>query len=232
MRIGCAIIVAICLSVSNICLAAAKTSATQSPAVTTTHISVQQRLVTFIKKTITTLHYSAYKTGGTRFDLTHGVYVVDCSHYVDHVLHAVYPKAYSSLVRSTGAEAPDSENYYHFFTELPHKSIAYWNKVDSVNQLRPGDILVMRYQNHAQVSTGGHVMIVMKKPMQNTNAYLVRVADSARAGHSQDTRRHSGIGIGTLFLKADPVSGQPYAYAWKRGEYWKDNVSFAMGRPV
>jgi hypothetical protein len=136
------------------------------------------------------------------------------------------------LVRSTGADDPNSENYYHFFAALPSEPVTNWDKVNSVDQLQPGDILVIRYQNHAQVPVGGHVMIVMNKPVHDTDAFLVRVADSARAGHSQDTRRHSGIGIGTLLLKADPVSGQPYAYAWKEGGYWQDNVSFAMGRPA
>jgi hypothetical protein len=194
--------------------------------------SVQQQIVDFTQKTINNLRYSTYKLGGTRFDPAHGVYVVDCSHYVDHILHAAYPHAYSSLVQSTGADTPNSENYYHFLATLPDQNVSNWDKVESVDALQPGDILVIRYQNRRQVAVGGHVMIVMNKPVQTMDAYLVQVADSARTGHSSDTRHHSGIGMGTLLLKADPSTGQPYAYAWKAGSYWQDNVSFAMGRPV
>ncbi len=76
-------------------------------------------------------------------------------------------------------------------------------------------------------------MIVMSKPIFDTNAFLVRVADSASAGHGDDTRSHhvSGIGIGTLLLKVNPHTGQPNAYAWNFSSYWNNNVKFAMGRP-
>ena len=54
-------------------------------------------------------------------------------------------------------------------------------------------------------------MVVMSKPIPSDDAYLVRVADSAPSGHSQDTRQShtSGIGIGTLLLKVNPKTGKP-----------------------
>ena len=77
-------------------------------------------------------------------------------------------------------------------------------------------------------------MVVMNKPVFDEDAYLVRVADSAPSGHSEDTRRahKSGIGIGTLLLKVDSRTGRPSAYAWKVGSRWKQNVTFAMARPI
>lgn len=198
--------------------------------------SIKQRLVNLVDKTVDTLRYSAYKLGGKHFDASQGVYILDCSNYVDHVLQLTYPNAYSSLVNSTGSESPTSQHYYDFFTRLSDDHPKhYWNKVDDVNELEPGDILVFRYKNHARAATQGHVMIVMDKPISDdTNALLVRVADSAPSGHSEDTRlpHDSGIGIGTLLIKADPKTGHPFAYAWKFGSRWKKNVSFAMGRPV
>jgi hypothetical protein len=196
--------------------------------------SIEQRLVSFVHDTVTTLRYSAYKLGGSHFDPSRGIYVVDCSNYVDHVLEVVYPHAYSSLVNSSGSNAPNTQHYYDFFTGLAGSEQRDWNKIKDVEELQPGDIVVFRYKNPTGRLAGGHVMVVMNKPVHEIDGYLVRVADSAPVGHSEDTRpgRVSGIGIGTLLLKADPDTGQPSAYAWKVGSRWKHNVNFAMARPV
>ncbi len=56
--------------------------------------SIEKRLVTFVHQTVETLNYSVYKLGGSQFDPSRGVYVVDCSNYVDHILQEVSPNAY------------------------------------------------------------------------------------------------------------------------------------------
>lgn len=195
--------------------------------------SVEKQVVAFVDKTVANLRYSYYKLGGKHFDLSRGIYVLDCSNFVDHILKETSPHAYSSLVSATGADAPASQHYYNFFTELSNDPDSYWNKVENVDELRPGDILVFRYKNRRGTETGGHVMVVMNKPIRDDDVFLVRVADSAPSGHSEDTRgRTSGIGIGTLLLKANSRTGEPSAYAWGLGGYWNKNVSIAMARPV
>ncbi len=195
--------------------------------------SVKQDVVDFVKKTVHNLHYSSYKLGGKRFDPERGVYIVDCSNFVDHILQSVYPDAYSNLVDSVGADNPATTHYFHFFHNLANES-NYWNKINDIEQLQPGDILVFRYKNSRGAETGGHVMVVMDKPERASDVYFVRVADSARSRHSADTRQvnESGIGIGTLLLKANPKTGQPSAFAWGINGYWNRNVKFAMARPV
>lgn len=195
--------------------------------------SIEQRLVNFVQKSISNLHYSSYKLGGTKIDSTQGIYIVDCSGYVDHTLRAVFPNAYLSLVNSSGTEKPNTSHYYNFFTSLNDDPDEFWSKVEDIEQLQPGDILVFRYK-HARRNAGGHVMVVMNKPVQDGDSYLVSVADSAASGHSEDTRQAhvSGVGIGTLLLKVNPKTRQPSAYAWKVGSRWKRNVSFAMARPM
>jgi len=192
--------------------------------------SIEQSLVNFVHKTVDTVRYTAYKLGGSHFDTSHGVYVVDCSTYVDNILETTHPDAYSTLINSSGSEKPTTKEYYNFFSKLNDDS-DNWNKVDNVKELRPGDILVFRYKGSR---TGGHVMVVMNTPKKTTNSYTIRVADSASSGHSQDTRagHNSGIGIGTLQLKINPKTGEPSAYAWKVGSCWKKNVKFAMARPT
>lgn len=197
--------------------------------------SLEHRLVEFVHKTVETVRYSAYKLGGRRFDASRGIYVLDCSDYVDNILEAVNPKAYWSLADATGSDKPTSQHYYQFFSGLSEYPSYYWNKVDDVERLEPGDILVFRKKNSMGHQTGsGHVMVVMNKPIFDEDAYLVRVADSAPSGHSEDTRmpHKSGIGIGTILIKVNPQTGRPSAYAWKVGSRWKQNVTFAMARPV
>jgi hypothetical protein len=196
--------------------------------------SMEDRLVNFVNSTVDTLRYSVYKLGGRKFDTSRGIYILDCSDYVDNILQAVYPNAYGNLVNSTGTEKPTSQHYYHFFSKLDDESNRYWNRIDDVDQLRPGDILVFRTKNRTGSETGGHVMVVMNKPTSDENVFIVRVADSAPSGHSDDTRQAnaSGIGVGNLMLKVNPNTGEPKAYAWKEGSRWKNNVNFAMARPV
>jgi cell wall-associated NlpC family hydrolase len=196
--------------------------------------TVKKSVVDFVEKTVDNLHYSSYKLGGKRFDPARGVYIVDCSNFVDNILQNVYPDAYSSLVNSVGADNPASQHYFNFFHDLASASDSHWNKVNDVEQLQPGDILVFRYKNSRGAETGGHVMVVMEKPEQASDVFFVRVADSAPSRHSEDTRHlhESGIGIGTLLLKANPITGKPSAFAWGVNGYWNKNVKFAMARPV
>lgn len=207
--------------------------------------SMQQRLVSFVNNTIDTLHYSAYKFGGSRFDSSKGIYIVDCSNYVDRILHAVSPSAYLHFENSMRTDSPSSSHYFQFFSKLRHDP--YWSKVKNVKELQAGDVLV--FKGNSAISTNrrharrhrrssptreGHVMVVMDTPVNQNGAYLVRVTDSAPVGHSEDTRavHVSGIGIGTMLLKVNPKTGQPLAYAWRTSSDWKRNVAFAMARPL
>lgn len=198
-------------------------------------IPSRKDMVAFVGHAVSTLRHNHYRLGGGRFDLSRGIYSLDCSRFVDKVLSQVYPAAFSNLVTATGTGLPATLHYYNFFSDLSHgQEESHWNRIDRIGQLRPGDILVFRYKNLHGRRTSGHVMVVMEKPVATTHqAYSVRVADSAPIRHSQDTRlaNESGIGIGTMLLKPTS-SGKPAAYAWELGGTWKNNVRFAMARPL
>jgi len=226
----CRIILVLLLCGTQVCFAFGTLNETDSSSPKTGFVSsFGQRLVNFVHKTVVNVKYTAYKLGGSHFDTLRGIYVVDCSTYIDNILKKIHPDAYTSLKNSSGSDKPTTKEYYNFFTQLKDDS-DYWNKIDYVKELRPGDILVFRNKG---AHTGGHVMVVMNEPTKDSNGYAVRVADSAPVGHSEDTRtlHNSGIGIGTLQLKVNPKTGEPSAYAWKVGSYWQKNVKFAMARP-
>lgn len=211
-----------------------KSPAAQSEPYYLKPLAAKKSIVEFVHNAVSNLRYSVYKFGGNYFNANKGVYVVDCSSFVDQLLKTASPHAYFSLVNASGADKPASQNYYQFFTQLTQSRYDFWNKVDNVSSLQAGDIVVFRYKNHRGISTGGHVMVVMDKPVRNTDVYFVRVADSARSRHSQDTRKahSSGIGVGTLLIKANPRTGHPSAYAWAVGGYWNQNVNIVMARPL
>lgn len=192
----------------------------------------EHKIVKFIKHTVSNLTYSAYKLGAGHFDISRGVYIVDCSTYVDRILKATHPTAFSRLTSWSGTANPTTYDYYHYFKEVANGDHNNnWHLIDGVDNLRPGDVIVFRYKKH----TKGHIMILMEKPKKHdTNTYSLRVTDSAPVGHSRDTRsrRVSGVGIGTMLLKINSKSARPYAYAWQIGAPWKNNVAFAMARPV
>lgn len=222
------------ISASSACLASTLFSDTFKNQPEGIVASIKKHLVEFIHESVATLRYSAYKLGGSRFDPDSGIYIVDCSGYVDYALKTIHPYSYSSLVKLSKSEKPNSLHYYDFFKGLSYETNEYWNKVEEIEELQPGDILVFRYKNKRGKVTGGHVMVVMNKPIREKDTFYVNVADSAPSGHSEDTRlsHDSGIGIGTLLLKVNPRTGHPAAFAWKVGKQWRTNVNFAMARPV
>lgn len=195
--------------------------------------AMKDRLVNFVSHTINNLKYTNYKFGGNHFDASKGVYVLDCSAYVDNVLESIHPDAYFDIVDKLGTDRLTSHDYYTFFRSLSEDGSGSWNAVKKVEELEAGDILVFRYKNKKGRITGGHVMVVMDTPVGDFDTYSVRVADSAPTKHSQDTRyKQSGVGIGTLSLKVNPTTGKPYAFAWREGAKWMKNVNFAMARPI
>lgn len=192
----------------------------------------EKNLVNYIESNINTLRYNSYRFGGTQIDTERGIYSLDCSSYVDHVLKFIYPDAFSSLVSWAGSNKPTTFDFYHYFNNLTQNKKSSWQIITTVEALRPGDVLVFRYKNTKKVRKG-HVMFVMDKPQRKAKSFFVRVADAAPYRHSKDTRRPhtSGIGIGTLSLKIDPKTFKPYAYAWSQGAPWRLS-KVAMARPL
>lgn len=191
-------------------------------------------LVHFVQNLVRNLKFSAYKLGGNRFDARRGVYVVDCSSYVDKILKTVHPRAFAKLVRYSGSVQPTTRDYYHFFNNLTDEPQSYWDTVDDISQLKAGDLLVFRYRDEPENVMKGHIVIVMDQPIRVKDTYRVRISDSAPVRHSHDTRmrRVSGIGIGTMLFKINPKTYQPMAYAWGLNSRWEKNVRFAMARPL
>lgn len=179
-----------------------------------------------------------YQLGGNCFNKVNGVYGLDCSAYIDHVLKDLDLNSYRSIAHWSRNYKPTSEDYYDFFNELPNNKIErHWFKIQNPLELQPGDILVFKYKNSEGKLAQGHVMVVMAKPIfirHQHNVLLIKISDDAPSGHSYDTRtKHaSGIGIGDLLLKINSITKKPIAYAWRVNAAWEEDMNFAMARPI
>jgi hypothetical protein len=83
----------------------------------------------------------------------------------------------------------------------------------------------------------GHVAILVHAPLVRApgdSAYLLRVADSSRLMHEDDTRHgRGGYGIGTILLDTDPKTGSPtgFSFAGSRATHaWGSRIVIA--RPL
>jgi hypothetical protein len=199
--------------------------------------NTSHKLLGYVKLTLQAIHHTRYRFGGKRFDPAKGIYAVDCSGYVNNLLGLSNPNAFHEILNHQQITRPSSTDYYRFLGQIPYgKKSSHWYHVRAVSELKPGDILVYSSPGRRK-RLPGHVMIVVDTPKpdrRGSGIYHVRVADSAHSGHSNDTRRPhtSGIGVGTLLLKAHPRTNAPIAFAWREDSRWKLGLNFAMGRMV
>ncbi|MCW5590356.1 MAG: hypothetical protein KIT27_11935 [Legionellales bacterium] len=189
------------------------------------------QLVKTIHQVQSNIHYSRYHLGQNLFDLDRGVYILDCSSYVDDLLQRAFPNAFQQLSSFSHTHLPNSNDYYHFINHLPITiQDTDWEKIEDVGNLHAGDILVFRYKRpHYHVA--GHVMVVVTPPEKIQNqVYVVKVADSTPFPHSNDTRRaHAGVGVGDMLLKVNS-NGEPVAYAWRVHAGFESKMHIVMAR--
>ncbi|MFZ0505939.1 MAG: hypothetical protein WAM44_19605, partial [Chthoniobacterales bacterium] len=140
----------------------------------------------------------------THIDKTAGVFDVDCSGFVDHLLKQVAAQTYDRLPIEPGHTRPRAEVYYQFFVELAQTPKPGWKAVSRFAELRRGDLIAWKKETAAQ-ETGdtGHVMVVAAAPSRLGNgSYRLTVYDSTKSPHDNDTRAPGidGIGRGDLFF--------------------------------
>ncbi len=151
--------------------------------------------------------------------------VTDCSGFVSYVINSVAPKHYASIHQISGRSYPHAKTYAQFFSELPeNKSMNGWLKINSVGELKRGDIVAWEKPDSSRSETrhkgSGHVMIVIDKPEKpvyenfkgRTIKYVeIYVLDSSSVEHfppqSLPKLSHSqfrdGVGKGMIRLILD-----------------------------
>jgi len=148
----------------------------------------------------------------------------DCSGLINHVLTRAYGLTAAEFKQWLGASRPLAKDYYSAITA--QRGFILTN---DVSQMRPGDLIAVRYVNSAPGDDTGHVMLVDSTPVPRAASkpiepgmtqWDVEVIDSATSGHGPlDSRSEGsdksrqGLGKGTLRLYVD-ASGAIAGYSW------------------
>lgn len=170
-------------------------------------------------------------THSTKVRRKSGVYHFDCSGMVNWMLEQVAPKSRETLNR----ERPVAASYVRVIEKAPTSgSRGGWQQIADIRDVEPGDIFAWRRpKDWPKGGNTGHVGVIMARPAavaHMKNAYLVRIADSTRWRHQDDTRsgEQTGFGMGTILFVTDG-QGKPIGYAWfgsDSGGYYLTDVVF------
>jgi hypothetical protein len=148
----------------------------------------------------------------------------DCSGLLDAVLKRAYGLTPAQLSDWLKANRPLAKHY--------HEAIANergFQKIATLPDVRPGDILAISYPAGAKENNTGHVMLVAGTPKQRTATapiveqtlqWEVPVIDESETGHGTTDTRHNddhtssnGLGHGVLRIYTER-HGRVAGYAW------------------
>lgn len=170
----------------------------------------------------------------------------DCSGLLNNLLMHSYGYSKPDLQKWFGVARPKAEHYYDAVTASPRKG---FQQVPRLKDVRPGDLLVVKYAELSADRSTGHVMLVDAAPVETEPAapevdgavkqWTVAIIDSSRSGHGKtDTRnvngeKNGGVGRGVLRLYTD-ARGEDIAYTWspesRRKVYSRDTHHLVIGR--
>ncbi len=156
-------------------------------------------------------------------DENKGIYALDCSSFMGHLLKKVSPKAYEALPIDAPHKRPRAKNFYDFLVALPEEKVYHdWIHLSTFSAVEKGDIIVWKYDQSLGKKDTGHVVMVYEKPLKEKEGrYKVVVLDSSKGTHADDSRAHKkegGIGTGTMWFHVDK-DDKPI------GLYWSDRSS-------
>jgi hypothetical protein len=147
----------------------------------------------------------------------------DCSGFISALLTQTYGLSREEFGKWLGKTRPLAVSFY--------EAIALqrgFTRVDTILEMKPGDIIAIKYPNPAPGDNTGHLMLVAgvarqrtatKPIVSNTEQWELEIIDSSSSGHGkQDTRHQSdgtfseGVGKGSLRLYT--TSGKVTGYSW------------------
>lgn len=152
----------------------------------------------------------------TVIDEHRGVYHWDCSTMTTWVLHRAAPTAQATIDRSR----PVARDFHHLLNRSPgDQQRDGWRRILRVDELSPGDLFAWLVPPGTRRDITGHVGFAIARPQPHPtirDLWVLRIADSARRPHGDDTRLtdgKGGFGYGTIVFEVDE-RGRPVAYGW------------------
>lgn len=170
-------------------------------------------------------------THSTRINRKQGIYHFDCSGMMNWMLARVAKRSLETLDR----ERPVASTYVKIIERAPTtRARNGWQRIADLAEVQPGDLFAWRRPDDwPNEGATGHVGIVVARPARLPhihNGWAVRVLDSTRWQHEDDTRSddETGWGRGTLLFVSDD-EGRPIGYGWhggRSGGYYETSVVF------
>lgn len=176
-------------------------------------------------------------THGFEVNVRQGIYNFDCSGMVDWVLSDTAPRAHRSLHQGL-ASRPLARDFVEYLARIDQgKSRGGWVRIYRVADARPGDVVAWKRPRIVKSQNTGHVGIIVLTPLarsKNDSAYLVRIADSSRLMHGDDSRGgRDGFGYGTILLETDPATGAPSGFSFAGEDATRVfGTQIVIGRPT
>lgn len=173
-----------------------------------------QRVLDELARIARSLRTSRYDHD-TRIDERAGRFDFDCSAMAAYVLRRSAPQALAAV----GSARPVAAGFSRTITSAPVGRFARgWQRIARVAEARPGDVLAWQRPRWFPSNNTGHVAFVVEAPRPHDLGVLVRIIDSTRYAHQDDTRDtehgQSGFGSGTLLVATNPLTGAGVGYGW------------------
>lgn len=132
---------------------------------------------------------------GGQFSNYNGDYHCDCSSLISSILKIERPQFFQSI--SHGKSNLKSSDFFNFAKE----SLNYTRNIE---EILPGSLICWRKDQVPKSGDSGHIAIILDSPIKDKlNFYKLRVFDSTKTPHSNDSRAHQGVGEGDLYLQCN-----------------------------
>jgi hypothetical protein len=156
----------------------------------------------------------------TNIDAASGVCEVDCSGFVGTILEQVSPFHLQQIIKPKGRARPLAEDFQTTFAAAATQGVPGWLGVVRVADMKGEDT--------------GHVVMLDAPPVaERSGQWRLRIIDSTKSPHGDDTRAEgqSGVGGGTIFLTVD-AQGRPIGYRWKTSTGTLHEMPISIGRAM
>lgn len=168
-------------------------------------------LIAHIRESLRTTRYQH----STQVDEKMGLFAWDCSGMAAWIVGRASPAARAALA----SDRPVARDFYDIIARAgttPRRR--GWQRLGSIDAVRPGDVFAWRRPAGWPPRNTGHVGFVLTRPQAVPaipGAYALRIADATSLPHQNDTRHGAnggGFGEGTLIVMTE--RGQATAYGW------------------
>lgn len=170
----------------------------------------------------------------TQIDESNNSYKCDCSGLVCYLLRDDFPVAYQQLegVESPWRARPYSVTFYETFVRAGKEKVDGWERVHKLMEALPGDVLAWRKEKITKGVSTGHTLVIASKPKKEGDGRVrVRVIDSTRKIHADDSRPEgsNGVGAGTMWFELD-AEGAPVRFYVDGSGKRSQEMMIAIGR--